>query len=68
MREDDKMQVNNSATATSTKESQDKPTMTKKLGHTTYEIHLHFSQTSKETFCDKVLRLIQNDINVNKIS
>ncbi|MFR2488314.1 MAG: hypothetical protein ACLTAC_34195, partial [Hungatella sp.] len=23
--------------------------------------HIHFSETSKETFTDKVLRLIQND-------
>ena len=62
------MQANNSTIATSVEEPHDKPTMTKKLGHTTYEVHLHFSRTSNETFSDKIIRLIQNDINVNKIS
>ena len=38
------------------------PQMTQ-LGNTTYEVYIHFSQTSKETLTDKVMRLIQNDIN-----
>jgi hypothetical protein len=41
---------------------QEKPTITQKLGHTTYDIFLYFSQTNKETFRDKVMRLIRNDI------
>jgi len=40
----------------------DKPDMTKKVGNTTYEVHIHFSETSKETMTDKVLRLIQNEV------
>ena len=37
------------------------PTITKKIGNTTFDIFVHFSETSKETFTDKVLRLIRND-------
>ena len=37
------------------------PMITKKIGNTTFDIHIHFSETSKETFTDKVLRLIRND-------
>ena len=35
--------------------------LVKKIGNTTFDIRVHFSETSKETFTDKVLRLIQND-------
>jgi len=31
-------------------------------GNTTYEVYIHYSQTSKETLTDKVMRLIRNDI------
>ena len=37
------------------------PNMVKTVGGTTFEIYFHFSQTSRETFTDKVLRLIQSD-------
>jgi hypothetical protein len=37
------------------------PSITRKIGNTTFDIHIHFSETSKETFTDKVLRLIKND-------
>ena len=30
----------------------------KRIGSTTYEVSIHFSQTSKETAQDKILRLI----------
>ena len=38
------------------------PTFIKKIGSTTYKLNIHFSTTSKETVCDKVLRLIGNDM------
>lgn len=38
-----------------------KPNLVKKIGGTTFDIHIHFSKTSQETFTDKVVRLIQND-------
>ena len=36
--------------------------LVRKIGKTTYMVGIHFSQTSKETMDDKVLRLIKNDI------
>jgi hypothetical protein len=44
------------------------PQMTPKLGNTTYEVYIHFSQTSRETLTDKVMRLIRNDINALDMS
>ena len=40
----------------------DKPaTFQKRIGSTTYTVAVHFSKTSKETFGDKILRLIKNE-------
>lgn len=38
-----------------------KPDLVKNIGGTTFDIHIHFSETSRETFTDKVVRLIEND-------
>ncbi len=38
-----------------------KPDLVKRIGNTTFDIHIHFSETSRETFTDKVVRLIEND-------
>ena len=38
---------------------------TKKIGQTTYRVHIHFSKTAKENFHDKLLRIIKNDIAKN---
>lgn len=35
-----------------------KPDLVKRIGNTTFDIHIHFSETSRETFTDKVVRLI----------
>ena len=35
--------------------------LVKRIGNTTFDIHIHFSKTSRETFTDKVVRLIEND-------
>jgi hypothetical protein len=37
------------------------PAFTKKIGTTTYEVYIHFSETSTETMSDKIKRLIQQD-------
>ena len=37
-------------------------TIIKKIVRTTYTVHIHFSKTSRETFNDKLLRIIKNDI------
>jgi hypothetical protein len=31
-----------------------KPDLVKRIGNTTFDIHIHFSETSRETFTDKV--------------
>ena len=33
------------------------PDLVKTIGGTTFDIHIHFSETSRETFPDKVVRL-----------
>jgi len=38
------------------------PKFTKRIGGTTYTVSVHFSQTSKETVEDKLLRLIENEV------
>jgi hypothetical protein len=56
--------VNESSKVTSTPdcEAQSRPvTMLKRIGSTTYEVSVHFSQTSKETVNDKITRLIKNE-------
>ncbi len=44
------------------------PDMVKSVGGTTFDIYSHFSQTSRETFTDKVLRLIQSDTVLNDLT
>ena len=55
------MSTENNNTAT---KAEQPPALVKRIGNTTFDIYLHFSETSKETFTDKVLRLIQNDAQV----
>lgn len=35
--------------------------ITKRIGPTTYKVSVHFSNSSKETIDDKLLRLIERD-------
>ena len=37
------------------------PVISERIENTNFDIHIHFSETSKETFTDKVVRLIRND-------
>jgi len=37
--------------------------MIQTIGNTTYEVNFYFSETSKETIQDKILRLARNDMN-----
>ena len=39
------------------------PALTRTIGGKTFEVFVHFSETSKETLTDKIMRLIRNDIN-----
>ena len=38
------------------------PAMIKKIGKTTYKVHVHFSNTSTETMSDKIKRMLKNEI------
>ena len=38
------------------------PTFTQKIGKTTYQVAIYFSETSLETFDDKMKRLMLNDL------
>jgi len=37
----------------------------KRIGSTTYEVTVHFSERSNETFEDKILRLIEREVRKN---
>lgn len=37
-------------------------TLEKRIGHTTYEVHICFNEQSKESMNDKICRLIKNQI------
>jgi len=37
-------------------------TFSKKIGRTKYNVQIFFSKTNKESFNDKLLRLIKNDV------
>ena len=39
-----------------------KPDLVKRIGNTTFDIHIHFSETSKETMSDKIKRMLKNEI------
>ena len=38
------------------------PALTRNIGGKTFEVFVHFSETSKETLTDKIMRLVSNDI------
>ena len=38
------------------------PVLVKKIGKTTYKVHVHFSNTSTETMSDKIKRMLKNEI------
>ena len=38
------------------------PAMIKKIGKTTYKVHVHFSNTSTETMSDTIKRMLKNEI------
>ncbi len=46
-----------------TKRAQEKRKgFTKKIGNTTYDVSFHYSRQSKESMNDKMIRLIENDM------
>ena len=49
----------NTQTVTKTTAAPKPQTVKRKIGKTTYELSLHFSQTSTERMSDKVMRLLE---------
>jgi len=48
--------------AAKTRESAEPIKFSKRVGSTTYVVACHFSQSSKETIKDKILRLIESEV------
>ena len=40
-------------------------TLQKRIGSTNYTVNVYFSQTSKETISDKIMRLIEREVKYN---
>lgn len=40
----------------------ERPTLVKKIGKTTYKVTIHFSVTSQETMSDKIKRMLRNEV------
>ena len=53
-------------TVTKTTATTKPQTVKRKIGKTTYELSLHFSQASTERMGDKVMRLLENDLSAKK--
>jgi len=45
-----------------TSDEREPVTMRKRIGSTTYVVSVRFSQTSRETMQDKILRLIESEV------
>lgn len=56
--------VENDAAKTS-RQGNEPVKLLKRIGSTTYEVSVHFSRTSKETMEDKILRLIEREVDKN---
>lgn len=40
----------------------EQPALVKQIGKTTYKVKVHFSETSKETMSDKIVRMLKSEI------
>lgn len=52
----------NMTAAEDTTAQKEPPALVKKIGSMTYIVRVHFSTTSKETFSDKVKRMLRNEV------
>ena len=50
------------ADTTPARAPKDAPALVKKIGKTTYKVHVHFSNTSTETMSDKIKRMLKKEI------
>jgi len=58
--------MTNTAPTTKTESTREAGTFTKRIGNTTYRVGVHFSDTSKETANDKIVRLIRLEAQYGK--
>jgi len=57
------MQTANSAAENNEPQTHAEPLrLTKRIASTTFEVSVHFSETSRETMEDKILRLIMREV------
>ena len=54
--------VKNTCNQQGKKPQTEPPKFSKRIGSTTYTVSVYYSQTSKETAEDKLLRLIENEV------
>ena len=45
-----------------TRNPNDCPTVRRKIGKTTYIVHIHFGETVKETMEDKIKRMLREEV------
>ena len=50
------------ADTTPARAPKDAPALVKKIGKTTYKVHVHFSNTSTETMSDNIKRMLKKEI------
>jgi len=55
-------EVNSAATK---RESAEQPRYEKRIGSTVYRVTVHFSQKSKDTIEDKLIRLMESEVREN---
>ncbi|MEN3004514.1 transposon-encoded TnpW family protein [Dehalobacterium formicoaceticum] len=53
--------MNTENTITTTTQAE-QPALVKQIGKTTYKVKVHFSETSKETMSDKIVRMLKSEI------
>jgi hypothetical protein len=53
--------LNTENTITTTAQAE-QPALVKQIGKTTYKVKVHFSETSKETMSDKIVRMLKSEI------
>ncbi len=47
---------------TQTRVPEQAPTLVKRIGKTTYVVHIHFSESSTETMSDKIKRMLRTEV------
>ncbi len=48
--------------ATQTRVPEQAPALVKKIGKTTYVVHIHFSESSTESMSDKIKRMLRTEV------